>query len=1026
MKPTDPEKATQKRVLNQLNLELGWHYLGNWQYRTGNAPVERALLTDYLLGRGYKPDVAAAAVEKLVRLTQDQARELYPINQDVYKLLRYGTQIKPGPGRPDVDVNFIDWEHYQLNDFACAEEVSVQGETNRKRPDVVLYVNGIALGVIELKSITVPLEEAIRQLYGNHKELYIKHFFTTSQLLIAANESQGLRYGTTLTPEKYYLAWKDQEPSSEPDLLRREIAQLLHPERFHEIVKNFVLFDAGVKKVCRPHQFFGIQAARARVQGLDGEAVRGGIVWHTQGSGKSLTMVWLARWIRQNITDARVVIITDRDELDKQIVRVFDAADEPVQRATSGADLLQLLNAHQPPLICSLVHKFGTQLGGQVSEDRYAEELRAALPKGFRPKGNVFVFVDECHRTQSGKLNEAMKAVVLPDATYIGFTGTPLMKQDQKRSIEIFGPYIGKPYKFDEAVADGVVLDLRYEARDIDQRISNQDAVDKWFEAHTKGLNDVARQQLQTKWGTMQKVLSSKSRLDQIVQDVVLDFSTQPRLETGAGNAMLVAGSVYEACRYYELFQQTELAKNCAIVTSYEPSAGKVSKEDGGAGTTEELLKFDVYNRMLDGKDPTTFEREAKELFINEPGRMKLLIVVDKLLTGFDAPSATYLYIDKSMRDHGLFQAICRVNRLDGAGKDYGYIIDYKDLFRSLEKSINDYTKGAFDNYDSEDVEGLVKDRIATGRERLEDALDACEAVVEPAGSRELGPQLDHFCGDVNARNVPEEIQEELQHRRKVLYKLVAELSRAYAAMANDMDRAEYAPERAAGIKRKVVHFEKLREAVMLRSNDKIDLKRYEAKMRRLIDMYIVADHSRKISDLEDFSLIDLIVKRGVNEAVEALPETIRQSEDNIAETIDANVRDEIVRRKEGNPAFFGRMSALLEELVQLRKSRAIEYEEYLRRVAELTQELRNHGQGDAKHPAELTTARRRTLYDNLGGNLPLSLAADQAVQLYAKDGWRHNRMKERAVRNALEEALAGTDFDADALLDIIKAGPDE
>lgn len=1024
MQVTDREIQTQKRVIDQLNLELGWQYLGDWHHRVSNHCIERKYLGQYLAKRGYEPAIASAAVDELLRLVNDQSRDLYPVNKDVYKALRYGIQVKPGAGENDVDVNFIDWKHYDRNDFYCAEEATVQGEVNKKRPDIVLYINGIALGVIELKRTAVSVADGIRQMYGNQKEMYIRSFFHTSQLLIAANESQGLRYGTTLTPEKYYLKWKDEVPSDEPVLLRREIAQLLNRERFHEIVKNFVLFDGGVKKVCRPHQFFGIQAARSRVQGLDEEQGRGGIVWHTQGSGKSLTMVWLARWIKENITDSRVVIITDRDELDKQIVRVFDQAGDDIRRATSGADLLKLLNEHQPPLICSLVHKFGIQLaaGKEVSEEDYAEELRAALPQGFKAKGNVFVFVDECHRTQSGKLNEAMKEVVLPDAVFVGFTGTPLMAKDKKRSIEVFGSYIGKPYKFNEAVEDGVVLDLRYEARDINQRISNQAGVDDWFEANTSGLNDIARHQIKQKWGTMQKVLSSKSRLDQIVMDIELDFSRQARLREGAGNAMLVAGSVYEACRYYQLFQETSLCSHCAIVTSYTPAAGKVSKEDSGEGATEELVKYDIYRKMLGDKDAETFEREAKKTFIEEPGRMKLLIVVDKLLTGFDAPSATYLYIDKSMRDHGLFQAICRVNRLDGEGKDYGYIIDYKDLFKSLEKSITDYTSEAFDSYDEEDVAGLIKDRIAEGRERLEDALDACEALIEPIGSQQMEPQLDYFCGRESDQTRD---LEELEQRRKILYKLTAELSRAYAALANDMDKAGFSASRTASIKSRARHFEKLRESVQLRSNDRIDMKMYEAKMRRLIDMYIVAEHSRKISELEDFSLIELIVKRGMTEAVKELPDSIRESEDNVAETINANVRDEIVEKRATNPEFFARMSQLLEEIIRLREDRAIEYEDYLKRVAALTLEMRGQTQ-QTEYPAELNSSRQKALYDNLGGDKNLAMNVEDAVRYNARDGWKDSPIKERAVKQALKKQLAGTDYDLAKIMAILKANADE
>ena len=488
------------------------------------------------------------------------------------------------------------------------------------------------------------------------------------------------------------------------------------------MIHDFVVFDAGVKKICRHNQYFGVREAQERVRKREG-----GIIWHTQGSGKSLTMVWLAKWIRENVRDARVLIITDRTELDEQIEKVFKGVDEDIYRTKSGQDLINKLNATTPWLFCSLIHKFAGKEEGEITE--FIAEVKSSLPPDFKAKGDLYVFVDECHRTQSGELHDAMKEI-LPNAMFIGFTGTPLLKSDKQKSIEVFGTYI-HTYRFDEAVKDKVVLDLRYEARDIEQYITSQQRIDQWFDAKTKGLNDVALAQLKQRWGTMQKVLSSQSRLAMIVDDILMDMATKDRLESGRGNAMLVSGSIYQACKFYELFTSQGFDK-CAIVTSYKPSPANIKGEETGEGPTETLRQFDIYNKMLDGKDPETFEKEVKKKFVDEPGQMKLLIVVDKLLTGFDAPSATYLYIDKQMRDHGLFQAICRVNRLDGDDKEYGYIVDYKDLFKSLERSIHDYTSEALDGYDKEDVAGLLSDRIEKARERLEEAREVIKALCEP------------------------------------------------------------------------------------------------------------------------------------------------------------------------------------------------------------------------------------------------------------------------------------------------------
>src|SRR5437588_2463149 len=728
------EILAQRRAVAFFKGALGYRYLGYWKDRANNCNVEPALLTDWLKRQGHSDKIIKEVLFELGKAAAlGGSKTLYDANREVYSLLRYGVKARPDGGEQNITVWLIDWETTGNNDFAIAEEVTVAGE-NTKRPDLVLYVNGIALGVVELKRSTVSVTEGIRQNLDSHKQAFIRPFFATVQLIMAGNDTEGLRYGVIETPEKYWLRWKeaDAHPAAGDNPLLRELSQLCRKERLLEIVHDFIVFDAGTKKTCRHNQYFGVLAAQARVKRR-----AGGIIWHTQGSGKSLIMVWLAKWIREHVTNSRVLIITDRTELDEQIEKVFKGISEDIYRTKSGADLVRVLNASNEWLIGSLVHKFGASEEGDV--DAFLEDIRSHLPKGFHAKGEIFVFVDECHRTQSGKLHDAMKAL-LPGAMLIGFTGTPLLRADRRRSIETFGPYI-HTYKYDEAVRDGVVLDLRYEARDIDQKITSQAKVDQWFELKTQGLTDVAKAQLKQRWGTMQKVLSARDRLEKIVADILMDMETRDRLKSGHGNAMLVSGSIYSACRFFEMFQQTDLAGKCAIVTSYKPSPADIKGEGSGEGLTERLRQYDVYRKMLAahfGEPEDTamykveqFEKEMKKRFIEEPGQMKLLIVVDKLLTGFDAPPATYLYIDKQMQDHGLFQAICRVNRLDGEDKEYGYIIDYKDLFRSLEQSVKDYTGEAFGGYDKADIEGLLKDRLQQGRQRPEETREAIKALYE-------------------------------------------------------------------------------------------------------------------------------------------------------------------------------------------------------------------------------------------------------------------------------------------------------
>jgi len=647
--------------------------------------------------------------------------------------------------------------------------------------------------------------------------------------------------------------------------------------------------------------------------------------------------------------------------------------------------------------MCSLIHKFGNK--EEADYEGFIEDLSKFLPKDFSAKGDIYVYVDECHRTQSGELHKAMKKI-LPNAIFIGFTGTPLLKVDKQRSIEIFGSYI-HTYKFDEAVKDKVVLDLRYEARDVDQNITSQDKIDKWFEAKTKRLTEYAKMQLKLRWGTMQTVLSSQSRLEKIVADIMFDMETRDRLESGHGNAMLVSGSIYEACKYFELFQNSGL-KKCAIVTSYVPSISDIRGESvDEESVTDKLKKYEVYQKMLNGKTPEVFEDEVKKMFVNEPAQMKLLIVVDKLLTGFDAPSATFLYIDKKMQDHGLFQAICRVNRLDGDDKDYGYIIDYKDLFRSLEASVTDYTSGALEGYDKEDVAGLLSDRLHKAKEVLDNALESIRTLCEPVKQpKDTLAYIKYFCGGNTGDN--DEVKKN-EPKRLALYKQVSHLVRAYAAIANEMEQAGYTLPEVDKIVSEVKHYENVRAEVKLASGDYIDLKAYEPAMRHLIDTYISAEESKVISAFDDMSLVELIVERG-EKALDKLPDNIRKNRQAVAETIENNLRKVIHDERPINPKYYENMSQLLDELILQRRQEAIEYEKYLAKIVELTRQITRPN--ETRYPKSLDTRAKRALYDNLDHNEELAQVLDYEVIYTRKDDWRGNRIKEKEVLYAIKKHI--------------------
>lgn len=1024
------ERTSQKRIIKYFQQVLGYDYLGNWQDRQ-NSNIEEEYLKHFLKKQGYNDKIIRKAIEKLERTATQQQKCLYDKNKEVYQLLRYGVDIKTSPSEQSVHVHFIDWKNPENNHFAVAEEVTVIGK-HTKRPDIVIYINGIAVGVLELKRSSISMSEGIRQNLDNQKKEFIQDFFTTIQLVMAGNDTQGLRYGTIETSERYYLEWEEEnpeyDPNNKPDIPRTlpkencektdqimdcGIYRLLNKKRLLELIHDFIIFDAGIKKVPRHNQYFAVKSVQKSINKREG-----GIIWHTQGSGKSLIMVWLTKWIIENITDSRVLIITDRIELDEQIEKVFKGVSEEIYRTKSANKLIEQLNVKDENLICSLIHKFGRVEVTSKDYEDYIEELKNQLPNDFEPKGNIFVFVDECHRTQSGKLHRAMKNI-LPNAVFIGFTGTPLLRKDKPTTLETFGKYI-HTYKFDEGIKDGIILDLRYEARDVDIKTTSEDKIDKWFESKTKGLTDIAKAQLKRRWGTLKKLYSSRSRMEKIVADIIFDFETKPRLATGRGNAMLVAGSIYEACKYYELFKSQGFDK-LAIITSYYPNISAVKGEETGEeGEAENIKKYDIYKKMIaDFFDITEeealrdywidkFEKDVKKKFVEEPGQMKLLIVVDKLLTGFDAPSATYLYIDKPMQDHGLFQAICRVNRLDNKdkddelAKDYGYILDYRDLFNSMEEAIKDYTSGAFSEFDRKDVEGLLKDRLAEAKKKLDATIEKLDLLTEgvkhPSG---LNEYKDYFIGNHS---------EEKQRLRTEFYKSVSSLVRAYSNIANELDEASYSKKEQEEIKTKVKRYTEIRDELKLMSGDYLDLKVFDPSMRYLIDSYIQAEESRTLASFENTSLLEIITVEGLQEAIEKLPEAIGENKEALAETIENNVRRLITDEREVNPAYYDKMSQILKDLIEKRKKNVIDYEVYLKEFEKLTKMLINEESSEERYPPSIRNSKaKKSIYDNLEGiknREELTNRIDEAIRSIKKDDWRGHKIKERQVKNAIARAV--------------------
>ncbi|GHP85601.1 restriction endonuclease subunit R [Helicobacter pylori] len=964
------EKEVQKQVIETFK-SMGYAYLGDLT-KSDNENINKESLKAWLVKNQKINDERWHKIEQ--KIHNALKNDLYEANQKFYDLLNYGVKTKISQNENFQTTYLIDWKDVSKNEFSVAEEVSVKGP-NMKRPDIVLYVNGIALGVLELKKSSVSVESAIRQNLDNQKKEFIRDFFKTIQLVMAGNESQGLRYGVIETKEKYYLSWKEEGVLKN---LFETIECFLKKERFLEFIHDFLIFDKGQKKCARFHQYFAIKKTQEFIHKKEG-----GIIWHTQGSGKSLTMVWLAQWLRKNIKQARILIVTDRRELDAQIQGVFLGIGEAIYRADSKKDLLSVLFENKEFLVGSLMHKFDDN------------DLKQPVLKEW------IVLVDECHRTQSGKLHKAMKSL-LPNAIFIAFSGTPLLKQERKTSQEVFGNYI-HCYKFNEAVSDKVVLDLNYEARIVEQYVSSPEKLDEYFELKTQNLNEAAKTELKKKWVNLQKVFSTKDRLEHIVQDIVLDMAKLPRLSNGKGNAMLVAESVYNACRYFELFLETELKGKVAVITSYEPNIADL--KDCGSNESEEGYKYRTYCKMLQNffneKDEKKalnktkeFEEEVKKRFINEPSRMKLLIVVDKLLTGFDAPSLTYLYIDKKMQDHGLFQAVCRVNRLDGEDKDFGCIIDYSDLFDSLQEAHSDYTNGAFENYEREDIQGLISDKAQKIKKKLEEARDQlrslCESVKEPKDEMDY---IAYFCGSDLEKNA---------QKRRLFYQLVGAFLRMFVEL-NHLEKPVYSKEEMQKIKQEAQFYRHLQKAVSLNSGDSVDLKSYSEDMRRILDAYIKATDSETLIKIEDQGLCEVLAQMDINDFHKELSQVFKK-ESSMAESIANNTKKRIIEKEASDPKYYEKLSSLLNDLINQFREKKLTYLEYLQQIHNLAKQVIH--KEDKNYPKKINTNALRTLYDNLDENEALALEIDAYIRDNKKDGWVGHNQKEKNLKIALRKII--------------------
>ena len=1002
------EREYQNQIILLFQNKLHFHFLGNLMYAKGstvnasglkNSPLLEDRLKAFLKkckSRSGKPytesqiEDAIYQIKNIISLPDARPGTLVNQNTQVTEKLMYGVKARPKPDSNEEDILLFDFVNPEQNDFAIAEEVSyIDALTGyASRPDLVVYVNGFALAVIELKRSLVSLDEGIRQNLSNEIDL-IPSFFTTVQFTVAASDDNGFKYGTICTPKDFWCPYKrDGELTALND--RDAFETFFSKEHFMRMFRYGVITDAGIKKVMRPHQYHALVASIPRL-----EKKASGIIWHSQGSGKSLTMIWLASYIRANFPDPRVLVITDRTEVDIQIANNFKQTGQELHRAQSGVDLLKTLKEGTEWLICTLIHKFGHKTDSEANEsapkiplETYLKELRESIRSrygdNFKAKGsNIFVFVDECHRTQSGRLHEAMKDIMGQEVMLIGFTGTPLLKHEKantyaafnKTSVAKFGPYIHQ-YLHKEAVADKVINDLQYENRDVEQQITNRQQLDAKLEEITKGLDEQKRQQVEDRWATLERIYSSKERIERIGYSILDDMCKSP-LSEGWCNAMLVAGNIESAYRYYDWFQNrcsdTTLRGRCAVVTSYEPNDDDLRKKTSNpALEASSKFKYKMANQSFeDAGQPNAekYEEWAKDRFINQPGQMKLIIVVDKLLTGFDAPCATYLYIDKDMRDHNLFQAICRVNRLgkdvkdkDGnllvkTKKQYGVIVDFKNLFHKIQEAVANFNDkdGGLGGFEPQDIEDLLKDHVEMVKNRFLDALAAYNGLKRTWGERNRDELIDYYLTDFEDDPAAE--------RRQFLYSIAMHFACAYSNFADYTGKAGYTTEEANRWHSMVTEATQISQLIEQKSGDFFDEKEKDPEMRALLDRFINANEAQVlIPATEDFSFLDLLDDE--TDAEKASERAVEKAGDvkSAAEIVEGKARSVINSYRQRDPAIYLLFSERLQSLLELMRQ---EKQDYATTILKLIEFIKSIHKGNDDTPEKIQKKFGKALWNN-------------------------------------------------------------
>ena len=921
--------ASQKPAIALLQ-SMGYTYISPEDCEKQRGSRYHVLLKDILRGQlrrlnrysyaGAENEFSAANIERAMEeLDEPLTDGLVRTSEKIYDALLLGKSYPEtvGGGKSlSFNLKYIDWEHPENNLFHVTEEFAVesQDKLHNARPDIVLFINGIPFAVIECKAPHISVEQAVEQMIRNQQADYIPQLFKYAQIVMATNKNV-VKYATAGTPKKFWSVWKEQDTEfldsrlaqlvadRAPTEQDRNMISLFGRERLMELSRYFVLFDANVKKICRYQQYFAIREIIKTIAQRDSKGNRqSGVIWHTQGSGKSLTMVMLAKYILMELAacNPRVVIVTDRKELDGQIAATFAHTRLNPARATSGRHLVELVTNGKADVITTIINKFNT-----------AERLEAK-----NNSRDVFVLIDESHRSNYGSMAAKMRTV-FPNACYIGFTGTPLMKRE-KNTLTKFGKLIHK-YTIQDGVEDGAIVPLIYEGRFVEQKVDEEN-IDMWFQQTTKRLTDPQKEDLRRKWSSIRRLTSTDARIKRIALDINNHFLLGFK-DTGF-KAMLATNYKRDAIRYLKCFEQFG-DLNCAVVIS--PPDMRESVDDVDEGTDNMVIEY--WEKMMKQYgDADTYEEAMKNKFCD--GEIDILIVCSKLLTGFDAPVCQVLYIDKELKEHGLLQAIARTNRLHD-GKEYGLIVDYRGLIQKLDAAMDMYSGAGLENFEGRDLRGVV--------------IDVLEALGQ---LRTAYTNLIDLFADVKDLSDTEAVEVSLadEKKREQFYNLLCAFGRALDLVLNSEQAYAALPgEERKKYQNRFLFFSKVRRSVKIRYCDAIDNKEYEPLMQNLLDMHLSVAGLKQITNP-----VDILNKDDFERELEELG-SLRAK----ADAITSRLSKSISAKYEENPAYYDSFSKRIKDALDQYKEKVISEAEYLAKMRSIMEDYHS-GKSSVSYPERI------------------------------------------------------------------------